>query len=146
MRFNEGTRRSEQISSLAAEHGLTERQVRHVLDGDVSGASGSGGHFGGSPNIRIVSESVNPVTGVRQAQIEVYNPRAGRFRPKSETSSLFPADWSEQQVVAEIESAFRNSKPVVGEPTQWKGVGENGLSVTGYYDDAQTSWSTGWPG
>lgn len=151
MRFNEGTTRADEIAALAAEHGVTEHQARHILDGTINGGSGTGGHVRDSPNIRIDSPVTDPVTGVVTTKISVWSPTAGRFKKKNAPTTFFPEEWSSDEVLTAVKSAFKNAQPHPTKAGQWTGVSDPigddtvGITIDGYYDATGTSWTTGWP-
>ena len=123
--------------------------VNHLLHGEISN-NAVGGHFRHSPNIRIIKESVNPDTGLDIAQIQVFNPRTGRWKTKGSPTTLFPADWTAERVVREMETAYQNSSTLVlGDKSRvWVGYSSSGHKIEGRYidpSDAALGWATGYP-
>jgi len=130
---------SSKADTIAADMGISPSPVNHVLHGNKA----TGGHYRHSPNIRIIAEEESG--GFTHATIEIFNPNTGRFKRKKYTSTLFPAEWSERQIIEEIHGAFEAGTPSLELVNRWEGVGPSGIRIDGFYSTDGQSWSSGWP-
>ena len=123
----------------------------HAIDGHPNRPMtfGVGGHHPRADNIRIIQRSAPDVNGVTIGQVQIRDPRNGRWLDKrSPTHTFFPDAWTKRQTEFEIEQAFDASRPVEGKPDQWIGWTDDGVPISGYYVDATEpalGWTTAFP-
>uniref|UniRef100_UPI0015548245 EndoU domain-containing protein n=1 Tax=Saccharibacillus deserti TaxID=1634444 RepID=UPI0015548245 len=104
--------------------GTTSNALNHIFEGEVLKGEAVGFHYEGIPNSRgrIIGNIDSPNTyGVYRANIEV----DGIL--KNAKTTFFPKDWTPQQVVDEINTAFNNS--VVYKNNRYRGFASTGMEI-----------------
>lgn len=138
---------SDEAVAIARANGASSDSVVHLLDGEINRSGRAvGGHYRYSPNVRIVDQWIHPETGLDMARVEIFSPATGEFVPKSADTTLFPADWTPNQIVEEIESAFQNAS--LDDRGAWIGTSGSGVRFGGYHRNGSSlgpGWSTGYP-
>ena len=126
------------VRTSAATSSLKNKiDYNHIINGEVKTRSNGslhavGGHSLKSNNVKlkqIISSSDR--SGVKRATIEIRNLKTGRWVEKKLPSTLFPDDWSSYKIQNEIESAFKNSKRVIGSTSKWRGKSDGGVLIEG---------------
>ena len=138
------TRKGNQ-SSRFRQHAQTEREVRtgidfdHIIGGDITrdGKRVTGGHSQNRGDVRVIKQHGQPdKNGVTRATVEIRRPEGGwqiktrRNGESMEDNTMFPKDWDNARIRAEVTSAWENRRIVKGD--QWEGKSESGVWVTGY--------------
>jgi hypothetical protein len=75
-------------------------------------------------------------------RVEIRNPANGQWISKLSSSTFFPDQWTQDQVVTEIQSAFASANKSK-EP--WQGTSPSGLQIEGYYNKATNTITTAYP-
>ena len=137
----------DEARTIARRRGTSQDSSVHLIDGEINRRGKAvGGHYRHSPNIRIIEEWVDPVTGMDTARIEIFDPETETFIPKDADTTLFPRDWTPDRIIAEVQSAFGNSVGKRG--NQWEGVSASGIRIRGYYRNSSSpgpGWSSAYP-
>ncbi|MBC8655074.1 EndoU domain-containing protein [Providencia vermicola] len=126
-------------------------RLDHILNGEVktykNGTKvGSGGHYLRDSNVKVDSWSGSPdINGVSTGYISVRDQTTGQWVKKQAETTFFPEYWSKRQTTQEIESAFKNSTPKIGEPEKWSGTSSSGVKIEGYYGKPDGTGATAWP-
>ena len=131
-------------SSQFRQHAQTEREVRtgidfdHIIGGDITrdGKRVTGGHSLNRGDVRVIKQHGQPdKNGVTQATVEIQRPDGSwqiktRGNGKSmENHTMFPKDWDNARIRAEVTSAWENRK-IRGD--QWEGTSKSGVRIEGY--------------
>ena len=110
--------------------------VEHIIGGDFNTRSQkvTGGHSLLNGDVRIV-EMVSPpdANGVYRAVVEIRQPD-GQWTTKSNkggSNTMFPADWSREKIIEEVDSAWKNRKAHSNED-KWIGTSNSGIEIEGY--------------
>lgn len=110
----------------------------HALGADYSSSGKpTGGHSLVRGDVRIVAgtESKPDVAGVYEATVLVPDPaNPGRWIQKTSnnsTNSMFPKDWSESKIKAEVDAAW-NSPGKVASGDRWQSITPSGVKVEGW--------------
>jgi len=114
--------------------------IKHIFHGEINPSgravgfhhSGSIGHQRHS-RIKSITKSPN-AQGVYEADVEIYDPRRGRWITKQIPSTFFPDSWSRAQVLDEIRRAFQNRTFTRG--NYWEGISPGGIRIGGRLDNA----------
>lgn len=114
--------------------------VKHIFHGEINQKGmavgfhhrGAIGHQGRARIVRILS-SPN-AQGVYKAEVEIYDPKRGRWISKGDPSTFFPDFWSRAQVLNEIRGAFHHQSLTKG--NYWEGISPSGVIIRGYLDNA----------
>ena len=107
-----------------------------MIGGDFNARSRkvTGGHSLLNGDVRIV-EVVSPpdVNGVYKAFVEIKQPDGKWVRKKNrgEANTMFPADWSREKIIDEIDSAWKNKEPHRN-TDKWSGTSKSGVVIEGY--------------
>ncbi len=80
--------------------------------------------------------------GVYIGRVEIRNPANGQWVSKLSSSTFFPDQWSQAQVLTEIQSAFASANKSK-EP--WQGTSPSGLRIEGYYNKTTNTITTAYP-
>ncbi len=80
--------------------------------------------------------------GIYIGRVEIRNPANGQWVSKLSSSTFFPDQWSQDQVLTEIQSAFASANKAK-EP--WQGTSPSGLKIEGYYNKATNTITTAYP-
>ena len=120
-------------SSRFRQHAQTEREVRtgidfdHIIGGDITrdGKRVTGGHSLNRGDVRVVEQHGQPdKNGVTRATVEIQRPD-GSWQVKTfasgkrkgepmDTHTMFPKDWDNTRIRAEVTSAWENRKRGLG--------------------------------
>lgn len=137
----------DEARAVAASNGVSQDSAIHLLDGEINRRGRAvGGHNRNSANIRILSEWVDPDSGLDTARIEIFDSSSSTWVEKHADTSLFPGDWSAARILQETQSAFGNSSQAGG--NRWIGQSDSGQWITGYYRNQSSmgpGWSTAYP-
>ena len=88
--------------------------------------------------------SVPDKHGVYQATVEIKKPdgswavktkKGGEMMTKH---TMFPKDWDEARIRAEVTSAWENRK--LKEHNKWEGVSQSGVKIEGYTEPNRTAY------
>jgi Bacterial EndoU nuclease len=80
--------------------------------------------------------------GVYIGRVEIRNPANGQWISKLSSSTFFPDQWSQEQVLNEIQGAFASANKSK-EP--WQGTSPSGLKIEGYYNKSTNTINTAYP-
>ena len=129
--------------------GKSPVDIRHVIGADYNPKSKkvTGGHSLLTGDVRILEITSPPdVNGVYRATVEIKTP-SGEWKTKMvdktnapQQNSMFPREWSEKKIEAEIESAWSNRKPIKGNPNGWMGQSDSGVEIVGYLNPRTTAF------
>ncbi len=96
-----------------------------------------------SSNARMVKLTGLPNRqGIYIGRVEIRNPANGQWVSKLSSSTFFPDQWTQVQVLSEIQSAFTSANKSK-EP--WQGTSPSGLKIEGYYSKATNTITTAYP-
>jgi Bacterial EndoU nuclease len=128
-------------------------RFHHIFKGEVRRGPtgqmvGSGWHhrFMGQDQVdrRVVSITRRAPNGTYAARVEMKGP-GGTWVPKPAGSTFFPDNWTPQQVVRSIESAFSGHTVVPGtNGRRWQGLAD-GVLMQGSFHPTNGSWNSAWP-
>lgn len=115
----------------------------HIFKGEINPHGKAVGYHhrpgGVDPPTARVATMVDPpdVHGVYRAEIQVFNPATGSWVAKKLPSTFYPDSWSGEQVLSEIQAAYRNRTAVPNKPANyWEGTSPSGITFAGYLDPA----------
>jgi hypothetical protein len=76
---------------------------------------------------------ISAAYGVYLGFVEIKQPDGKWVRKenRSAPNTMFPADWSRERIIEEIDSAWKNQEPTIS-ANRWKGKSKSGLSIEGY--------------
>ena len=80
--------------------------------------------------------------GIYIGRVEIRNSANGQWVSKLSSSTFFPDQWSQVQVLSEIQSAFASANKSK-EP--WQGTSPSGLKIEGYYNKSTNTITTAYP-
>lgn len=87
--------------------------VKHIFHGEINQRGRAVGfhHRGaiGHQGRARVGQIIDPLNaqGIYRAQVEIYDPKRGRWISKGDPSTFFPDSWSRAQVLDEVRRAFK---------------------------------------
>lgn len=117
----------------------------HIIGGDVnkSGKKVMGGHSLNKGDVRISKIIDEPdINGVYNAEVEIFNPKTQKWELKKADTTMFPKDWNEDKIKAEIKSAW-DSNDFVSKTTnkgkEWSGTSSSGIKIRGYINKDSTT-------
>ena len=94
-----------------------------------------------------IKEVVSPPDehGVYEATVEMKKPDGEwvtktNYRGEQQTNTMFPKDWSEAKIKAEVDSAWANRTDVDGQPNMWEGESTSGVTIQGYKEPRTTAY------
>lgn len=123
---------------------------KHIIGADYKRHTGepTGGHTLLNGDVRVIegTASAPDVTGVYRAQVQMADPqRAGQWITKTDRNgkpmpnTMFPKDWTAEQVVSEVNAAWLSpNKMVRGE--KWTALTPSGVRVEGYLEPRVTAY------
>jgi hypothetical protein len=108
----------------------------HVIGADYNkNGQPTGGHSLLKNDVRIVpgTETAPDPYGVYRAAVQMPDPNnAGAWITKSASvNTMFPKNWTEAQIKAEVDAAWNSPNKVVS-GTKWQSVTPSGVKVSGY--------------
>ncbi|MGB8954005.1 MAG: EndoU domain-containing protein [Tumebacillaceae bacterium] len=117
--------------------------IEHIFVGEINRRGNAVGfHYEGqfsSGISKIIPETKKPVdsNNVYEADVEI---KSQSKHPRF--SSFFPQEWSEEEVLNQIQVAYKNKRSVT--PTLYEGTTEKGLDIQ-FYLDASGKILTAYP-
>ncbi|MBF0354137.1 MAG: EndoU domain-containing protein [Alphaproteobacteria bacterium] len=147
------------ISGAKASQVFPLRKIdwRHILTGEInSQGQATGFHYAGVDFVprsaRVVKAGQPDANGIVKAEVEIFEPKSGRWLAKKSGSTLFPADWTRNQLEKEVLAAYDNAtltRPLEGEAWSWRGRAPSGVLIQGVVDkdgDVRTAYPIREPG
>jgi hypothetical protein len=123
--------------------GKSPVDMKHVIGADYNPATKkvTGGHSLLMGDVRVIEIKGKPdANGVYEAIVEIKTP-TGEWKTKMigstntpQANSMFPKDWDEARIHAEIDSAWSKREAVAGKQNMWKGKSNSGVEITGYIE------------
>ena len=116
----------------------------HIIGGDA-GSQGrvTGGHSLQRGDVQIIpgTESSPNAVGVYKAHVQIRHPATGvwitkvRQNGQPMTNTMFPKNWSEQKIKAEVDAAWASPSKVIN-GDRWTSVTPSGVKIIGYINTA----------
>ncbi|MCX5934640.1 MAG: EndoU domain-containing protein [Pseudanabaena sp. LacPavin_0818_WC45_MAG_42_6] len=135
------------IAKAPVAKALTINKV-HIFQGEINRRGLAVGYHHrpngkDSNNARMVKLTGLPNRqGIYIGRGEIRNPANCQWVSKLSSSTFFPDQWTQVQVLSEIQSAFASSNKSK-EP--WQGTAPSGLKIEGYYNKATNTITTAYP-
>ena len=120
------------ITKANSFNGESYKMLIHSLQGEFNRKGINGVHYISTGNSRIkITEIVNGPDkyGVKEVRLEVYSRNKKRWVAKEKPSTLFPEEWSLQQLMLECEHAFKNMKKNTSKEFEWNSTTLKGIPV-----------------
>jgi hypothetical protein len=135
------------IAKAPISKSLTINQT-HIFQGEIN-RKGLAVGYHHRPNGKDASNArLSKLTGLPNTQgvyigrVEIRNPANGQWVSKLSSSTFFPDNWSQAQVLTEIQGAFATVTP----PKEfWQATSPSGLKIEGYYSKATNTITTAYP-
>lgn len=145
------TRRRSQSSQFKAHaqrewENKTGLDFNHFIGGDINKkGTVTGGHSLTRGNVRVIQQTSAPDKhGVYQATVEIKKPdgswemKKGRGGKPMTNHSMFPKDWDEARIRAEVTSAWEKRKELEGQ--KWRGTSKSGVEIEGFTEPNRTAY------
>lgn len=145
------TRRRSQSSQFKAHtqrewENKTGLDFNHFIGGDINKkGTVTGGHSLTRGDVRVIQQTSAPDKhGVYQATVEIKNPdgswemKKGRGGKPMTNHSMFPKDWDEARIRAEVTSAWEKRKELEGQ--KWRGTSKSGVEIEGFTEPNRTAY------
>ncbi|HFB2951730.1 TPA: polymorphic toxin MafB class 2 [Neisseria gonorrhoeae] len=145
------TRRRSQSSQFKAHaqrewENKTGLDFNHFIGGDINKkGTVTGGHSLTRGDVRVIQQTSAPDKhGVYQATVEIKKPdgswemKKGRGGKPMTNHSMFPKDWDEARIRAEITSAWEKRKELEGQ--KWRGTSKSGVEIEGFTEPNRTAY------
>lgn len=147
------------ISGASAQEVFPLKKVdwRHILTGEINGkGQATGFHYAGVDFVprsaRVIKTGQPDSNGIVKAEIEIFDPKSGKWVAKKSGSTLFPNDWTRGQLEREVLAAYASAtltRPLDGNAWSWRGRSPSGVMVQGVVDregTVQTAYPVREPG
>jgi hypothetical protein len=127
---------------------LTINQV-HIFQGEINRKGQAVGYHHrlngkDTNNARMIKLTGLPNRqGVYFGRVEIRNAATGQWVSKLSSSTFFPDNWSQQQVLSEIQGAFADSSNKSQE--RWQGTSPSGIRIEGFYSKTTNTINTAYP-
>ncbi|EMS2107458.1 polymorphic toxin MafB class 2, partial [Neisseria gonorrhoeae] len=144
------TRRRSQSSQFKAHtqrewENKTGLDFNHFIGGDINKkGTVTGGHSLTRGDVRVIQQTSAPDKhGVYQATVEIKKPdgswemKKGRGGKPMTNHSMFPKDWDEARIRAEVTSAWEKRKELEGQ--KWRGTSKSGVEIEGFTEPNRTA-------
>jgi hypothetical protein len=108
---------------------FAEYALQHLFDGNVNKKNKVGGfHHAGENSAGKVTRVIreNEKTGVYEAEVEVFGHRKNSNLGRS---TMFPRNWSRENVVTAVNEAYGVKKPVPGKGNLYRGTSSTGIQI-----------------
>lgn len=145
------TRRRSQSSQFKAHaqrewENKTGLDFNHFIGGDINKkGTVTGGHSLTRGDVRVIQQTLAPDKhGVYQATVEIKKPdgswemKKGRGGKPMTNHSMFPKDWDEARIRAEVTSAWEKRKELEGQ--KWRGTSKSGVEIEGFTEPNRTAY------
>lgn len=145
------TRRRSQSSQFKAHaqrewENKTGLDFNHFIGGDINKkGTVTGGHSLTRGDVRVIQQTSAPDKhGVYQATMEIKKPdgswemKKGRGGKPMTNHSMFPKDWDEARIRAEVTSAWEKRKELEGQ--KWRGTSKSGVEIEGFTEPNRTAY------
>lgn len=145
------TRRRSQSSQFKAHaqrewENKTGLDFNHFIGGDINKkGTVTGGHSLTRGDVRVIQQTSAPDKhGVYQATVEIKKPdgswemKKGRGGKPMTNHSMFPKDWDEARIRAEVTSAWEKRKELEGQ--KWRGASKSGVEIEGFTEPNRTAY------
>lgn len=145
------TRRRSQSSQFKAHaqrewENKTGLDFNHFIGGDINKkGTVTGGHSLTRGDVRVIQQTSAPDKhGVYQATVEIKKPdgswemKKGRGGKPMTNHSMFPKDWDEARIRAEVTSAWEKRKELEGQ--KWRGTSKSGVEIEGFMEPNRTAY------
>lgn len=145
------TRRRSQSSQFKAHaqrewENKTGLDFNHFIGGDINKkGTVTGGHSLTRGDVRVIQQTSAPDKhGVYQATVEIKKPdgswemKKGRGGKPMTNHSMFPKDWDEARIRAEVTSAWEKRKELEGQ--KWRGTSKSGVEIEGFTEPNRTAY------
>lgn len=145
------TRRRSQSSQFKAHaqrewENKTRLDFNHFIGGDINKkGTVTGGHSLTRGDVRVIQQTSAPDKhGVYQATVEIKKPdgswemKKGRGGKPMTNHSMFPKDWDEARIRAEVTSAWEKRKELEGQ--KWRGTSKSGVEIEGFTEPNRTAY------
>lgn len=145
------TRRRSQSSQFKAHaqrewENKTGLDFNHFIGGDINKkGTVTGWHSLTRGDVRVIQQTSAPDKhGVYQATVEIKKPdgswemKKGRGGKPMTNHSMFPKDWDEARIRAEVTSAWEKRKELEGQ--KWRGTSKSGVEIEGFTEPNRTAY------
>lgn len=145
------TRRRSQSSQFKAHtqrewENKTGLDFNHFIGGDINKkGTVTGGHSLTRGDVRVIQQTSAPDKhGVYQATVEIKKPdgswemKKGRGGKPMTNHSMFPKDWDEARIRAEVTLAWEKRKELEGQ--KWRGTSKSGVEIEGFTEPNRTAY------
>ncbi|HEZ3269585.1 TPA: polymorphic toxin MafB class 2 [Neisseria meningitidis] len=145
------TRRRSQSSQFKAHtqrewENKTGLDFNHFIGGDINKkGTVTGEHSLTRGDVRVIQQTSAPDKhGVYQATVEIKKPdgswemKKGRGGKPMTNHSMFPKDWDEARIRAEVTSAWEKRKELEGQ--KWRGTSKSGVEIEGFTEPNRTAY------
>ncbi|HGS8439427.1 TPA: EndoU domain-containing protein, partial [Neisseria lactamica] len=124
----------------------TGLDFNHFIGGDINKkGTVTGGHSLTRGDVRVIQQTSAPDKhGVYQATVEIKKPdgswemKKGRGGKPMTNHSMFPKDWDEARIRAEVTSAWEKRKMV--NQNKWEGKSSSGVWIEGFTTPRGTAY------
>ena len=128
----------------------TGLDFNHFIGGDVNKkGTVTGGHSLTRSDVRVVEQTSAPDKhGVYQATVEIKKPDGSwetkvytRGKHKGEVMTnhtMFPKDWDEARIRAEVTSAWESR--IMLKDNKWQGTSKSGIKIEGFTEPNRTAY------
>lgn len=124
----------------------TGLDFNHFIGGDINKkGTVTGGHSLTRGDVRVIQQTSAPDKhGVYQATVEIKKPdgswemKKGRGGKPMTNHSMFPKDWDEARIRAEVTSAWEKRKELEGQ--KWRGTSKSGVEIEGFTEPNRTAY------
>ncbi|MBE2403853.1 EndoU domain-containing protein, partial [Klebsiella pneumoniae] len=124
----------------------TGLDFNHFMGGDINKkGTVTGGHSLTRGDVRVIQQTSAPDKhGVYQATVEIKKPdgswemKKGRGGKPMTNHSMFPKDWDEARIRAEVTSAWEKRKELEGQ--KWRGTSKSGVEIEGFTEPNRTAY------
>ncbi|ENS7365067.1 polymorphic toxin MafB class 2 [Neisseria gonorrhoeae] len=145
------TRRRSQSSQFKAHaqrewENKTGLDFNHFIGGDINKkGTVTGGHSLTRGDVRVIQQTSAPDKhGVYQATVEIKKPdgswemKKGRGGKPMTNHSMFPKDWDEARIRAEVTSAWESR--IMLKDNKWQGTSKSGIKIEGFTEPNRTAY------
>ena len=110
--------------------------VRHILEGEFNGKGKfTGCHSRRSVIGEILTSEGPDARGVYYAAVAGWSPDEKIVDKTVPVHTMFPDDWTDDQICGEVLDAYREALDAGDPPDQWRGVSSKGVAIMGRTKD-----------
>lgn len=145
------TRRRSQSSQFKAHaqrewENKTGLDFNHFIGGDINKkGTVTGGHSLTRGDVRVIQQTSAPDKhGVYQATVEIKKPdgswevKTKKGRKVMTKHTMFPKDWDEARIRAEVTSAWESR--IMLKDNKWQGTSKSGIKIEGFTEPNRTAY------